>query len=201
MKRLILGSLISGLLIINLPAADAGWWGTNKQEPAKTAPATQAGEKKAAPVAAAPAAVKKVDNKTQLEAINARKALIDKKRAELNNTEWILELIPVTATAKSKKEAETLVFRNNQISVSGYIGLNFSSTNYTLSPQPNGSVIWETMQTSEKSPNTVVFWRGEISADTLVMKGMLSYHVDEKTTKDFSFVAISKKSLVPAPAQ
>lgn len=194
MKRLITGSLMLFLLIACLPCAEAALWGNKKEEPAKSAPTTQAEGKKALPV-------KKVDTKAQVEAINARKALIDKKRGELNNTEWILELTSVATGSKVRKESETLIFSNNQISVSGYIGLHFTPTNYTLSPQPDGSVVFETMQTSEKSPATVVFWRGEVSADTQVMKGMLSYHVDEKTTKDFSFISISKKALVPAPAK
>jgi hypothetical protein len=198
MKRLIIGSSMVFLSMAFLPQAEAGWWGTKKEEPAKSSLTMPAEAKKAAPTPVS--VVQKVD-KAKVEAINAKKALVDKKRAELNNTEWTLELTPVSATAKSKKESETLIFRNNQISVSGYIGLHFSSTNYTLSPQPDGSAVFETMQTSEKSPATVVFWRGEVSADAKNIKGMLSYHVDEKTTKDFSFVAISKKELVPAIAK
>lgn len=198
--KFVIGSLVVGLLMVNLPIAEASWWGKKKEEPVKVAPTIQAEVKKAEPVRA-PDAVKKADNKAQVELINARKALIDKMRAELNNTEWILELTPVTTAQKVKKETEILVLRNNQISVSGYIGLHFPPTNYTLSPQPDGSAVWETMQTSEKSPATVVFWRGEVSADAQNMKGMLSYHIDEKTTKDFSFVAVSKKALVSAPAK
>ena len=46
------------------------------------------------------------------------------------------------------------------MSFAGFGKKGFPSTNITLTVQPDGSLIWETMQTSEKSG--ICFWRGEM---------------------------------------
>ena len=57
---------------------------------------------------------------------------------------------------KGKKEAETVVFKDNQVSFVSYGKKGFPSTNFTLSVQDDGMVVWETMQTSEKAGHHVL---------------------------------------------
>jgi hypothetical protein len=65
-------------------------------------------------------------------------------------------------------------------------------TNYTLTIQDDGKVVWETMQTSEKAG--IVFRRREIDLNIEKMQGILSQRIDDKTTRDYAFVSVSKKA-------
>lgn len=123
--------------------------------------------------------------------------MVAEKRRRLNNTEWQVELRPLSGSSspKDKKEADALLFKDNQVSIVGFEKKNFPPTNFTLSVQDDGIIVWETMQTSEK--NGIAFWRGEMDGDMQRMQGILSYHLDEKTIRDYSFVSVSKGTIVP----
>jgi hypothetical protein len=76
--------------------------------------------------------------------------------------------------------------------MSGYSKRGFQATNYSLSIQGDGTFVWETMQTSEKSG--IAFWRGEISADMQSMRGILSHQISDKNKEEYSFVSTAKKN-------
>lgn len=147
--------------------------------------------------------VKKVPEQPQApqvdqKALKAKRALIEEKRRKLNNTEWKIELRALGGAAadknKEKKEVDIVTFKDNQVIIEDFSKKGFPMTNYTLSVQEDGTCIWETMQTSEKSG--LAFWRGELNPAMEIMQGILSHHIDDKTTKDFSFVSISKGVVV-----
>ncbi|MGE5307565.1 MAG: hypothetical protein ACM3OC_00590 [Deltaproteobacteria bacterium] len=191
MKRLVI--IAAGVCFVLTSGTQAhAWFGKKKQqdgqETAQSAPVPQQ---------AAPKKDQKVskDEKAKLEAIAQQKQTADKKRQEIENTEWQIELTPLNG--KGKKEAETIVFSASQVKLVGYGKKGFPSTNYTLSVQDSGLVIWETMQTSEKAG--ITFLRGEMP-DMQTMRGILSYHPDPKTTEDYSFISTMKK-VIPAPAE
>ncbi|MDD5348015.1 MAG: hypothetical protein PHT59_05315, partial [Candidatus Omnitrophica bacterium] len=115
------------------------------------------------------------------------------KMNELNNTEWQIELVPLTG--KGKKEFDAVIFRNNQVSIASYSKKGFPTTNYTLTIQGDGRITWETMQTSEKAG--VAFWRGDLDAKMQTMSGVVSYQVTKTARNDFSFVSTSKKEVPP----
>ncbi len=128
------------------------------------------------------------------KATRAQQALIEKKRKQLNNTEWEIEL--TLLSNKKIKQVDVITFKNNQFVSAKFSQLGFSATNYTLSLEKEDKIVWETMQTSEKYG--IAFWRGELDLGLSKMQGILSQHVDDKTTNDYSFSSISKKTIRPS---
>ncbi len=136
-----------------------------------------------------PAPAPQID-KAKQEVIAAKRALIERKRKELNNTEWDIELN--SANGKEKKISDVLAFTNNQVSCAGYVKKGFPVTNYTITVQDDSSLIIETMQTSEKSGTA--FWRCELDPAIQTMRGVLSLHTDDdKVISDYSFISVNKK--------
>jgi hypothetical protein len=195
MKRLIVLAVGVCFILCYHSAANA-WFGKKKQS-SEGQPAVQqepgivpAQQPKAEAAKEQPKAAASKEDKAKQEAISAKKQLEERKRKELANTEWQIELVPLSG--KGKKEAETIVFKDHQVSFSSYGKKGFPATNFTLSVQDDGMVVWETMQTSEKSG--VMFWRGEMP-DMQTLRGIFSYHPDEKTTIDYSFTSTGKKGI------
>lgn len=185
MKRLVI--LSAGICFVVACHTDAHAWFGKKKESTGDQQSTSANVSAAAKKEPAKAVSK--DDKAKQEAAAAKRQLEEKKRKEIANTEWQIELTPLTG--KGKKEAETVIFKDNQVGFSAYGKKGFSPTNFTLSVQEDGLVVWETMQTSEKAG--IAFWRGEMP-DAQTMRGIFSYHPDDKTTLDYSFVSTGKKS-------
>lgn len=201
MKRTVFLFAGLGFILINLAPAQAGFWGKKKTEPkdsvvstAKPAEAAKPAPDKSAE-AAKPAPVS-VSDKERDEALKAKRAVAQKKLNELNNTEWAIELLPMTG--KGKKETDTVTFKNNQVGIAGFAKKGFSFTNFTLTVQEDGVVIWETMQTSEKTG--IAFWRGEFDSKLQTMRGVVSHQVDQKNKQDYSFISAAKKN-IPAPGK
>ncbi len=181
MRKAVFALVIFGFLIA-FNIEKAGAWGTKKE----AAPAQGANAEK--PKAAE---TKKVD-KAKESAAAKKKELLAGKMAALNNTQWQIELNP--SSAAGKKQVLILTFQNNQVS-STYSAGAFPSSNYTLSYNDDSTLIWETMQTSEKQG--VLFWRGEIPQDMNSMRGILSHLLNDKTTRDYSFASIKKEVIAP----
>ena len=203
MRRVCLLAVTASFIFMCSSSGEAFLFGKKKEEPAaqanvNQAPAVapQAQETPKAEVPKVEPAKPKID-KTQKEAIEFKRKLMEKKRGDLNNTEWQIELAPMSG--KGNKEGETVVFKNNQVSLVGYGKRGFPTTNYTLTVQDDGSLVWETMQTSEKSG--IAFLRGEIDAAAQNMRGVLSHRIDDTTAEDYSFVSTSKKSISAEPPQ
>lgn len=134
--------------------------------------------------------------------------LVQAAKEKLNNTAWQIDLRESVSAANDQKsvkgkkapaalEKDTINFRANRVESSSLTSSGFTPTNYTvrLKGKNNDIIIWETMQTS--AGNGVAFWRGEID-DKDVMRGVLSWQLDEKNKRDYSFVSSEKG--VPAPA-
>lgn len=186
MKRLVV--LSAGICFVVACHTDAqAWFGKKKPEVA----GEQQSESASVPAASKKDSSKAVskDEKAKQEAVAAKRQLEEKKRREIANTEWQIELTPLSG--KGKKESETVIFKDNQVGFVSYGKKGFPATNFTLSVQDDGLVVWETMQTSEKAG--IAFWRGEMP-DAQTMRGIFSYHPDEKTTIDYSFISTGKKS-------
>jgi hypothetical protein len=184
MKRVVIG-LACAFFVFGV-AGKAGAWPFGKKKDVDSQETAAAVEEKAAP-----AKTVKPDAKALDEAAKQRRATQQKKLAELNNTEWQIELTPLGG--KGKKETDVVTFKNNQVSVASYAKKGFVPTNFTLTVQDDGMVVWETMQSSEKAGTA--FWRGEMSKDMQVVNGILSYQLDAKTKTDYSFVSTAKKNI------
>jgi REP element-mobilizing transposase RayT len=105
-----------------------------------------------------------------------------RKAEELDATEWEVRLIPVSG---GEETLDTLNFTQGKF-VSGKLNTTgYTSSNYTLTIEDNGRIVWETMQTG---PEGTASWRGEIEQG--LMRGILSLRQEGKEPQDFSFVSI-----------
>jgi hypothetical protein len=190
MKRV--GILIVGICFVLTSGAPAhAWFGSKKKEtPAETAAPAPAAKKQQPPPAKAEAAAPQIDKALEKTLKDKREA-VQKKMALLNNTEWQIEMLPLSG--KGKKELETVTFKNNQVTLTNFFKKGFPQTNITLTVQEDGTVIWETMQTSEKAG--ICFWRGELDKAMTTMRGVLSHKIDEKTKMDYSFSSTGRRAL------
>jgi REP element-mobilizing transposase RayT len=104
-----------------------------------------------------------------------------RKAEELNGTEWEIRLVPISG---GQQTADTLSFVRGKF-ISGKLNTSgYSASNYSLTIEDSGGVIWETMQTS---PDGTASWRGEIEQGK--MRGILSLRQEGKEPQDFSFVS------------
>jgi hypothetical protein len=197
MKRITVVSLTLIFIAISLSSARAWFWEHKKENKKTQAPAAAQQNKvapagKGTPGAGAPAAKKPaVADKAKADAAQAKKEMLAKKRQELNNTEWEIQLNPVSG--KGKKETDRAVFQNNEVAFINFSKKGFAKSSYALSVQQDGTLVWETMQTSEKSG--INFWRGEVSPDLQSMRGFMNHQIDDKSREEFSFFSTSKKNL------
>lgn len=191
MKRV--GVVVTGLCFMLSCATEAhAWFWQKKDEAAAPAVKQEKAQKESQSKKAQPAApaAQKLDKALEKE-LKDKRALVAQKMTLLNNTEWQIELSPLSG--KGKKETDVVTFKNNQVSLANFGKKGFPATNITLTVQPDGSLIWETMQTSEK--NGICFWRGEIDKGVTAMRGVLSHKIDEKTKQDYSITSTSRRTL------
>ncbi|MCX7927414.1 MAG: hypothetical protein N2606_04685 [Candidatus Omnitrophica bacterium] len=189
MKRAIVFTAVFSLLLLVVNEVLAWSIFGKKKETSPTT--TQQDTAKSTPTPAVASPQKTPEELKREEALKVRKAQAQRKLAELNNTEWQIELTPLYS--KGKKETDTVVFKENKVSLVNFSKKGFGPTNFTLTVQEDGMVVWETMQTSEKGQ--LVFWRGEMDTDLKQMRGVASYQIDQNNKQDYSFISISKKNL------
>jgi membrane-associated HD superfamily phosphohydrolase len=199
MKKAVVVAVSAVFFVSMISQAQA--WGAKKKKADEAVPSTgttEQTEQTEQAVKKQEPQVKKVD-KAQDKALDNKRAAVQKKLAELNNTEWQIELNPLgAAVGKSKKEAETVTFKNSQVMFSNFGKKGFPATNFTLTIQDDGIIVWETMQTAEKAGTA--FWRGELNDNMQEMRGIVSHQIDAKTKQDFSFISTARKS-IPAAAK
>lgn len=117
------------------------------------------------------------------------------RKAELNNTEWEIEVKSMAGGKGVKSEKDTLHFADGKISSANLTKAGYNTTNFTLRMlEDNETLTWETMQTAEK--DGVAFWRGDIGPDG-VMRGVLSKRDLKNNTKDFNFVSKGSTKVAP----
>lgn len=88
----------------------------------------------------------------------ARRKAVEKKRSELEATEWNVALKP--RDSKSKPENDTFIFQNGEFKSENRAKRGFNSTNYTVSI-PEGdldSAVFETMQMGKEG---YIFIKGQ----------------------------------------
>ncbi len=163
---------------------------TDEQKPPVTAVSTGTAQTTAPAAEAAKPAETKAPAPISADQEKQR-TIREQKRAQLNNTQWPAELMAMNG--EGKKHKDTLLFKDNRFSSEAYAKQGFAATNYTLSVQEDGSVVWETMQTAENGQ--LVFWRGEISSDMKSMRGVISKQKAAGESEDYSFVC-SEKSII-----
>jgi len=121
--------------------------------------------------------------------ISKKLEIIAQKKQELDGKKWEIELKPMEGGAKAKVEKDVIIFSEGKVSSQNLAKLGFSPTNFSVRLEEDGTIIWETMQTSEKAG--MAFWRGDIGPDG-VMRGVLSRRDTKGNIYDYNFVSINK---------
>lgn len=132
---------------------------------------------------------KKVDPKK----LEQDRMLRQKKREQLDNSLWDIDINTMSGKEKPKKDA--LIFEGNKVSSDKFAKEGFAPTNYTLTVQGDGVTVWETMQTAANGQ--IIFWRGEIEPKMTSMRGVISKHVSNEKTEDYSFVSQERRGITP----
>jgi hypothetical protein len=184
-KGLVIGVVLLSLVAVsfNVIASSGGVpFGVNKDE------------KKATPKAGAPA--KKIKDTGNLQGatgapIQIDRSLIARKRKEIDNTEWGVELIPITG--KGNRKEDKIIFTNRRVLLKSLDKQGFIPTNFSLNINQSKKLVWETMQ---KNGEDIVFFKGEVSSDYTKMTGVISFQ-ELRGNRDYSFISTSMKEIVP----
>ncbi len=102
----------------------------------------------------------------------------------LEGTAWNLRLTPSNNQSKSDVEFDQINFANDQVFSKKMVARGFQPTNYTLTTQVDGTVVWETMQIGPSGER--VFWRGEWKENG--MSGVISQQEVGGELKTFRFM-------------
>ena len=114
----------------------------------------------------------------------AEDSAVAKAAAQLNGTQWAIELTPMYGKKPKRPLKDTVAFEQGTVTSEELSSDGYPTSNYTLTVGDDGISVWETMQTSER--NGVVFWRGEVHGET--MRGILSKHPLKGDAEDYTFV-------------
>lgn len=121
--------------------------------------------------------------KIKEEGVNKKEEELKKAKELLSRQEWTIYLMSLS-DKQAKIKNDTLTFAEGKAASKELSGKGYPQTNYTLTLQDDGAIVWETMQSNEKED--VVFWRGELKDG--VMRGIVSIHPkDGKNNQDYSF--------------
>ncbi len=90
---------------------------------------------------------------------------------ELDGTEWTIEVKSKDKTVAPAVYFDKLEFKGHMLISKEMAVKGFESSNYTVTIQNDGTLLWETMQ--RNAAGDVVFWRGETTRDNK-MSGVLS---------------------------
>lgn len=122
-------------------------------------------------------------SKTKKPQENKQKEALTQARSAINNSTW--SIVFSGTLPKGMASGDTLVFKDNQFSSTLFSARGFEPTNFSLTMQDDGVVVFETMQASEKEGT--IFWRGELGADQKTLRGMFSHVLSDKQTQDIYF--------------
>lgn len=103
--------------------------------------------------------------------------------ARLNETQWAIEMVPLSGKDSERQMKDTLEFVDGKIHSKNLSSAGYPASNFTLTMGDDGSFVWETMQTKEDEG--VAFWRGEWRESG--MRGILSKHPLKGDSVDYSF--------------
>jgi hypothetical protein len=103
--------------------------------------------------------------------------------SRLNGTSWDVQIHTMTGIA----QPDRIEFRNGEVVSQHLSTQGFLPSNYTLSVQRNGVVVWETMQTAPSGE--IVCWHGEWNGGR--MQGVMTRQLPGAAPSNFSFVGIS----------
>jgi hypothetical protein len=98
----------------------------------------------------------------------------------LDGTQWQIKL---TNTAAKTPSEDRIRFEKGRFTSPLFQPKGFPTSNYTLTEEKGGPVIWETMQTSQAEGT--LSWRGELGGQT--MRGIASWRKPDGTVVNYNF--------------
>ncbi len=104
---------------------------------------------------------------------------------DLEGTEWMIDLVPLNGDKKETIK-DKISFKLRHVTSEHFSSLGFSGTNYSVTSNSKGLVVWETIQSTPNGDS--LSWRGDWEGDA--MKGILSVHSAGKEAQDFSFFSV-----------
>jgi hypothetical protein len=112
--------------------------------------------------------------------------------SSLDGTQWQIKL--TTADVKTPSE-DRVNFEKGRFTSSLFRPKGFPASNYTLTEEQGGPVIWETMQTSET--DGTLSWRGELGGES--MHGVASWRKPNGSVVNYLFTG--RKAVEPTAAK
>lgn len=108
--------------------------------------------------------------------------------SRLAGTSWDVQVIRTDGSGAKAVSSDELTFSTGKVASSTLTAQGFEPSNYSLSLQPDGKILWETMQTGRAGE--VVCWRGEW--DGRQMRGVMTRQLPGEPLMNFSFVGMAK---------
>ncbi len=105
---------------------------------------------------------------------------------------WRIKLTQIGGPKVSYKAADIITITQTHISSANLTKEGYSQSRYSKRELPNGTVIWETIQTNDKGDRAS--WRGEWN--TKVMKGILRKSLSGGIVLDFSFESVGERAKI-----
>jgi REP element-mobilizing transposase RayT len=102
----------------------------------------------------------------------------------LAGSEWALQIKPMYVNGAAPIQQDELHFDLKQVSSALLQAQGFTPSNYSLTSDANGVVLWETMQTGPR--DEVICWRGEWDGE--VMRGVMTRQAPGQVASNYAFV-------------
>ena len=116
--------------------------------------------------------------------------LILTKKASLNNTEWEVE---AKLTGTAEMSPDKVFFKEGKVGIQSALDKGFNFSNYTLTVQDQGNLVWETMQRCSRAAR----WRRCLSVDRSCWSGV-SGRTSSRTHRG-SLRPLGKRTPWPCP--
>jgi hypothetical protein len=94
----------------------------------------------------------------------------------------------MTAQGAARPEADRLTFTQTQVFSKTLTAGGYPSSKYLVSRQPDGRLVWETIQTNRTGE--MVSWKGEWQGT--VMQGTMTRQQAGRSPQQFTFVGVLK---------
>ncbi|MCM8780831.1 MAG: hypothetical protein NC908_02775, partial [Candidatus Omnitrophica bacterium] len=126
------------------------------------------------------------ETKTEDKGITISKVPVSERasavKLDLEDVEWYVKVSP---SQRGVEFIDRLSFSEGKFNSKKLSALGYGCSNYTIYYEPDGKIVWETLQSTLKGKAS---WHGEIEDGKLT--GMLSLQEEGKPPQDFSFVSI-----------
>lgn len=113
----------------------------------------------------------------------AQLATLHQTPSPLSGTSWQVQIFPTTGQEQAIQQ-DHLEFREGKVVSDLLSAQGVSPSNYTLTLEPDGVVVWQTMQTDPVG--TVVCWRGEWRGT--MMRGVMTRQLPGSIATNLSFI-------------